>query len=300
MMKRQHEINDIINKIKSKFKISNYGPIKYLLGITIEQTKFEYRISQTNFIENLLSNFKITQNKRTNTPCTLNNITNDKPFDPTTYKSVIGSLIYLAKCTRPDISFAVHHAARQCENPTYADWYKIINILKYLNNTKYYKILYNGLGPFHGYTDADFAGDKEDRKSTSGHIFLMGNSPISWYSKKQTIVATSTAEAEFISASECIKKALWFRNIIYELFNHKSPITIYTDNKSSKIIMENGEFSTKLKHIDIKFHFDNDNIKKNKIILKYKNTSEMVADILTKNINGTKLKSFTSKIFDIN
>ena len=66
-MKRQHEINDIINKIKSKFKISNYGPIKYLLGITIEQTKFEYRISQTNFIENLLSNYKITQNKRTNT-----------------------------------------------------------------------------------------------------------------------------------------------------------------------------------------------------------------------------------------
>jgi len=128
----------------------------------------------------------------------------------------------------------------------------------------------------------------------------MGNSPISWYSKKQTIVATSTAEAEFISASEWIKKALWFGNIIYELFNHKSPITIYTDNKSSKIIMENGEFSTKLKYIDIKFHFDNDNIKKNKIILKYKNSSEMVADILTKNINGTKLKSFTSKIFDIN
>jgi len=62
-----YEINDIINKIKSKFKISNYGPIKYLLGITIEQTKFEYRISQTNFIENLLSNYKITQNKRTNT-----------------------------------------------------------------------------------------------------------------------------------------------------------------------------------------------------------------------------------------
>jgi len=87
---------------------------------------------------------------------TLNNITNDKSFDPNTYKSVIGSLIYLAKCTWPDISFAVHHAARQCENPTYADWYKIINILKYLNNTKYYKILYNVLGPFHGYTDADF------------------------------------------------------------------------------------------------------------------------------------------------
>ena len=101
------------------------------------------------------SNFKITQNKRTNTTCTLNNITNDKPFDPTTYKSIIGSLIYLAKCTRPDISFAIHHAARQCENPSFTDWHKIINILKYLNNTKYNKILYNGLGPFHGYTDVE-------------------------------------------------------------------------------------------------------------------------------------------------
>ena len=104
------------------------------------------------------------------------------------------------------------------------------------------------------------------------------------FQEKQTIVATSTSEAEFISASECINKALWFRNIIYDLFNHKSPITIYTDNKSSKIIMENGEFSSKLKYIDIKFHFDTDNIKKNKIILKYKNTSEMVAHILTKTL----------------
>ena len=149
----------------------------------------------------------------------------------------------------------------------------------------------------HAYTDADFAGDKEDRKSTFCHIILMGNSPICWYSKKQNTVATSTAEAEYTSTSECTKKVLWIRNILIELFNKKSPITIYTDNMASKICIENGEINTKLKHISIKYYFNKDNIINNRIKLEYKNTNEMLADALTKNIKGSKMKTFTDKIF---
>jgi len=291
------EISNTINIIKSKFKISNSEPIKYLLGITIEKVNFNYYISQKNFIDNLLSNFKIPINSKSKTPCTFTNNQNEKPFNPTTYKSAIGSLIYLAKNTRPDISFAVHKAARNCEKPTFYDWNCVINILKYLNQTKDYKIKYDGQGIFHAYSDADFAGDTGDRKSTSGNIFLIGNSPICWTSKKQSIVATSTAEAEYISTSECTKKALWFRNIIYELFNLKFTFTIYTDNMASKIAMENGELNTKLKHISIKFYFNNDNIKNKRIKLEYKNTKDMLADVLTKDINGPKIKIFTDKIF---
>ena len=292
-----NEIQATINIIKSKFKISNSEPIKYILGITVEKSNFEYYISQRNFIDNLLSNFNIPINSKSSTPCNFSEIKDNKPFNSTTFKSAIGSLIYLAKNTRPDICFAVHKAARNCENPTYSDWQCILSILKYLNQTKDFKIKYDGQGKFHAYADADFAGDTTDRKSTSGYIFLIGNSPICWTSKKQSIVATSTAEAEYISTSECTKKALWFRNVIYELFNLKFTFTIFTDNKSSKIAIENGELNTKLKHISIKFYFNYDNIKYNRIKLEYKNTNEMLADALTKNTNGPRMKIFTDKIF---
>ena len=125
----------------------------------------------------------------------------------------------------------------------------------------------------------------------------MRNSPISWSSKKQTIVATSTAEAEYISPSECIKKILWFKNILNEIFKFNKPIKLYTDNLSSKTSMENGDLNTKLKHIEIKYYFNKDLIEKNIIKLEYINTSEMLADILTKNVNGTKMTKFANKNF---
>jgi len=125
----------------------------------------------------------------------------------------------------------------------------------------------------------------------------MGKSPICWISKKQTCVATSTAEAEYISTSENVKKILWIRNIIKEILNKKLNITIYTDNQASKCIMENGEINTKLKHIDVRYHFNRDNILKKRINLKYIDTENMLADILTKDSNGAKILKFTNNIF---
>jgi len=132
------------------------------------------------------------------------------------------------------------------------------------------------MGEIKAYTDSVFGGDLEDRKFTSGGIILMGNSPICWISKKQSCVATSTAEAEYISTSENLKKILWIRNILKELINYNKTITKYTDNLASKTTIENGEINTKLKHID---------------------TNNMLADILTKNTNGTNILNFTNKIF---
>jgi len=296
---KSHDIENIINVIKQKFKISNCGEAKYLLGIIIERNFNSYLIHQRNFIENLLNTFKISNLKNAKTPCTGDNIIseNNTPFDSTIYKSALGSLIYLSRATRPDIAFAVNKASRKCENPTYSDWRKIINILKYLNSTKNFKIKYDGQGDFVAYTDADFGGDTKDRKSTSGNIILMGKNPIMWQSKKQTIVATSTAESEYISTSECTKRVLWLRNMLEELINFNKPITIFTDNMASKRSIENGELNTKLKHISIKFYFNYDNIKNNKIKLEYKDTNNMLADILTKDVNGTKMKKFTDLIF---
>ena len=208
---KNEQINDIINRIKRKFKISKYNHADYLLGIRIESGNHKYSISQEQLIEDILQKFNIKNTRKVKTPCTGEdkNLKEDKPFDKTTYKSAIGALIYLGRCTRPDISFSVGKASRNSENPKYSDWKKVMNILKYLKYTKNFKITYKGQGEIVAYTDSDFGGDPNDRKSTSGYIVLMNNDPICWQSKKQSVVATSTCETEYIAMAECTKKVLY-------------------------------------------------------------------------------------------
>jgi len=193
----------------------------------------------------------------------------------------------------------VHKAARNSENPTVTDWKSVTNILRYIKNTKNYKITYDGKDDVTAFCDADYAGDTKDMKSTSGNIILMGNSPICWTSKKQNIVATSTAEAEYVSTTLCAKKVLWIRNILKELFNFRKPITLYTDNLTSKTSIENGELNNKLKHIRVNFYFNKDIIEKKLIKLEYMETDKMLADIFTKYTNGPKIKKFANHVFNI-
>lgn len=141
-----YELINTISKIKSRFKISNCQPIHYLLGIIkVEFDNFIYSISQKHVIENLIDQYRLNNCRLRSTPCTGDNDADNKnPFDVTIYKSIIGSLIYIARCTRPDISFAVHRAARNCEQPTVSDYNKVINIVKYLKSTINFKISYDG------------------------------------------------------------------------------------------------------------------------------------------------------------
>ena len=134
----KEEINNIFNKIKNRFKISKSGLIDYLLGIKVENKNNTYLISQKQFIDNILKTFKINSKRIRRTPCVGDNIKseNNKSFDRKIYKSAVGMLIYLSKCTRPDIAFSVNKAARNSENPTVSDWHKIIAILQYLKWTR--------------------------------------------------------------------------------------------------------------------------------------------------------------------
>jgi len=294
-----YEIKRTIKLIRKKYKMSNFGPINFLLGIKVDKHGYNYSISQLAYIENILSRFNVNNIRKAKTPCTGDNPgENQEPFDKTTYKSALGSLIFLAKCTRPDIAYSVNKAARNTENPTHSDWKKVMNILKYLNSTKHYKITYNERREFAAYTDSDLGGDINDRKSTSGFIIVKGNNPICWGSKKKTTVATSTMEAEYIATTECTKKALWIRNILIELINYNKPMKIYTDNMASKTTIENGQLNSKLKHINIKFYFNKDHIKNKNITLEYVRTDKMLADVLTKCVNGPKMTKFSNLIFD--
>ena len=136
------------------------------------------------------------------------------------YMEAVGSLIYIATCTRPDISFAVSKVSQKLKNPTEMDWISVKRIMRYLQGTKELGLIFEkkeGGNILQGWADADWAGDDKTRLSRSGYIFKLANAPISWISKKQSTVALSTAEAEYISGSLAVQEAIWLNRLLTEL-----------------------------------------------------------------------------------
>ena len=137
------------------------------------------------------------------------------------YQSAVGSLQYLSTMTRPDISFAVSNVAKFCSKPSKEHWVAVKRIMRYLKGTLNYGLLYkkNKLNTCVGYSDADWAGDVNDRKSTSGYIFQVGGTAVSWKSQKQSCTALSTAEAEYVALSQAAQEAIWLRQLNSDLLS---------------------------------------------------------------------------------
>ena len=149
------------------------------------------------------------------------------------YASAVGSLMYAMLCTRPDICYAIGIVSRYQSNPGLAHWIAIKHILKYLRRTRNYMLIYSGadLNPI-GYTDSDFMSDKDSRKSTSGSVFTLSGGAVAWRSVKQSSIADSTMEAEYIAACEAAKEAIWLKKFFTDLEvvpNMDKPIVLYCD-----------------------------------------------------------------------
>ena len=213
----------------------------------------------------------------------------NKALDQPLYQSVVGSLMYLATCTRPDIAYAVGMLARFSSKPNQSHWTAAKRVLRYLRGTVNFGILYRGESGVLGYSDADWAGDADDRKSTSGYMFLIAGGPVSWKSRKQSTVALSTAEAEYVALSTAVQECMWMQRLLSELGNPPDgPTTILEDNQSSIAMAKNPQFHGRAKHIDIKHHFIRDQVSIGSIELQYCPTNEMLADVLTKGLAHEK------------
>lgn len=164
---------------------------------------------------------------------------------------------------------------------------------RYLKGTTDMKVEYSKAGSKHivGFSDADWGGSK-DRFSTSGYVFQMANGPISWKTQKQSTVALSTCEAEYIAVSTASQEAIWYYNLQKEL-NSTSLVPIHFDNQSAMVLAENNAYSARCKHIDIRYHFIRDILKKAIIELKYIPTDEQTADVLTKGLQTLKQKKMS-------
>ena len=186
------------NLIKDVFNIKEVGEVDFVIGIKFIKCKDGYILHQKGYIKELLRKFNINKCYPVRSPKPIEDyILRKRKFNETQYRGAIGNLLYLAISTRPDILFAVSKAARKNKNPTEEDWENVMRIFKYLKGTINYGIKFSKNGSLKVYVDADYAGDLETRKSTSGFLFIIGDSPTSWYSKLQHCVATSTTETEY-------------------------------------------------------------------------------------------------------
>jgi hypothetical protein len=213
--------------------------------------------------------------------------------DPTLYRSMVGKLVFLTN-TRPDIAFSVNLVSRYMDKPEEAHLQAVKSILRYIKGTTTLGLLYKKGGDFTltGYTDADWGGDLDERKSTGAFIFTVGNTPISWSSRKQTCVSLSSTESEYRSLVETCKEAIWIQNLYTELgYNKGGAVTIHCDNMSTIKISKNPIYHSRTKHFEIHLHFVRDMVKRKRIQVLYLPTDEMPADTLTKALNRTKFEN---------
>eukprot|EP00253_Pinus_taeda_P008949 PITA_08949 len=274
--------------MQKEFEMSLLGELTYFLGLQIQQKEEGIFLSQTKYLKQILKKYGMENAKPVCTPmvtgCSLSANDESAAVHQTTYRSMIGSLLYLTG-TRPDIMHAVGIVGRFQANPKETHLQAVKRIFKYLQGTQNYGLWYprDTDLTLHAYTDADWAGSVDDRKSTSGGAFFMGSRLVSWFSKKQSSIALSTAEAEYVAAASCCTQLLCMMQTLQDFqITCTPPISILCDNTSAISISNNPVMHSKTKHIPIKYHFLREQVLEQKVKLEYVPSKEQVADILTK------------------
>ena len=278
-----------------RFEMVDQGEIHYLLGMSIKRDR-ESRtltISQPNYVEKVLRKFGMENCKPVSTPLEPGRrfqqlSPNDEPFDVQTYQQAIGCLTYVSTATRPDIAAAVGVLSQYMSKPSKDHWTGVKRILRYLKGTLKYGLkfsVHEEEPELFGYSDADWAGDVDTRRSTSGYVFLIGTSTASWSSRKQATVAKSSTEAEYVALSSATQEAVWLRRLMEDLGREMAtPTTIYEDNQGAIELAKNAKYHNRTKHIDICHHFVRERVVSNEIQVIYCPTGDMIADIMTKGL----------------
>jgi len=292
-------MKNLKHELQSTFKITDLGEPSKIVGIEIDhdRTNNTLIISQKQFLGMILKKQSMENANSVGMPMDpaikLNPSEgelegNHQENFSKSFASLIGSLMYLAVATRPDIAYAVYRLGSFMSNPNMSHWTAAKRILHYLSGTKDYGITYradkpeSGENHFKGYSDASYA-NNEDLTSVSGYVFLMNGGAISWGSKKQTDVALSSTESEYIALADTTREAVWLCNLLKGLkYDQPKPIMIYGDNSGSLAIAKNPQYHKRTKHFDTRNHYIRQKVKEGIVEVKYCPTANMTADIFTK------------------
>jgi hypothetical protein len=294
-------LHETKNFLSSNFDMKDLGEASYVLGIEIhrDRSKGVLGLSQKAYFERVLKKFNMHKCSGSPAPvvkgdkfgtfqCPRNQIETDQ-MKSVPYASVVGSIMYAQVCTRPDLAFITGMLGRFQSNPGLDHWKAAKKVLRYMQETKGYMLTYRRSDNLQvvGYSDSDHAGCVDSKKSTSGYIFTLAGGAISWKSSKQTIVASSTMQAEFIACYEATGQAVWLKNFIPGLKvvdSISKPLLLYCDNEPAVFYANNNKSSDAAKHIDIKYHVVMHRIQDQTTNVKHISTTRMLADPLTKGL----------------
>nr|AAL31657.1 Putative Zea mays retrotransposon Opie-2 [Oryza sativa]AAM08711.1 Putative Zea mays retrotransposon Opie-2 [Oryza sativa Japonica Group]AAP51900.1 retrotransposon protein, putative, Ty1-copia subclass [Oryza sativa Japonica Group] len=279
--------------MRREFEMSMMGELSYFLGLQIKQTPQGTFVHQTKYTKDLLRWFKMENCKPISTPigsiAVLDPDEDGEAVNQKEYRSMIGSLLYLT-AYRPDIQFVVCLCARFQASPRASHRQAVKRIMRYLNHTLEFGIWYSTSSSIclSGYSDADFGGCRIDRKSTSGTCHFLGTSLIAWSSRKQSSVAQSTAESEYVAAASCCSQILWLLSTLKDYGLTFEKVPLFCDNTSAINIAKNPVQHSHTKHIDIRFHFLRDHVEKGDVELQFLDTKLQLADIFTKPLDSNR------------
>ena len=302
-------MNNLKMLLHNKFKMVDLGKLDWFLGIEFYIENDCIKMCQSQYLRNVLKRFGMELCKPSHTPCNTNLKdvfkNGDTYVNNENYRSAVGSLIYAMICTRPDLSWIVTKLSQFVVNPTEEHWVAVKHVFRYLQHTLDYSICFRkdpkGLTVI-GYSDADWASNDAERRSTSGYCFSLNTQGcvISWKSKRQQSVALSSCEAEYMALASATQEALYLIQLLKEVdpnYDPSKPVVINEDNQSAIALVNNPVNHARTKHINIRYHFIREQVIDNNINIKYLPTASMVADCLTKPIGRVKLQFCNTVLF---
>jgi hypothetical protein len=304
-------VENIKRALKARFDMVDFGEAKSILGINIrrDMKAGTLILEQSDYIQTLLTKFRQLNSGYSSTPIDRASPQMSKAHCPVTeqerlamadkpYREVVGSLMHLMVCTRPDIAHAVSTLSRFLQTPGEYHWDSAVRVLKYLHKTKTVGLKYTRtdddpelIGNLRGYCDSDWVGDKDNYISTAGWVFMMNGGAISWQCKRGKTPAQSSCDAEYVAEGLGAQEICHLRNLLSELhLEPQIPIPLFSDSKSAIAITNNPVFHERSKHVALKFHFSRHLQADGRMKIQYIHTDRQVADVLTKPLFGPKLK----------
>lgn len=296
------EITKLEKQLATEFEMKNLGGLKYFLGIEVARSKRGIFLSQKKYILDLLTEVGMLDCKPADTPIIQNHklgeYTSQVLTDKGRYQRLVGKLIYLSH-TRPDIAYAVSVVSQFMHQPSKDHMEAVIRILRYLKSSPGKGIMFskNNHLRVNGYTDADWAGNTTDRRSTSGYFIFVGGNLVAWRSKKQNVVALSSAEAEFRGMSKGLCELLWLKRLLTEIgFAPTSEMDLFCDNKAAIAIAHNPVQHDRTKHVEVDRHFIKENLEAKIIRFPFVKSEDQLADILTKAVSSKDFYNSLDKL----
>jgi hypothetical protein len=295
-------------QLKTKFDISDLGESKFMLGmhITRDRSAHTIKLDQELYISKVLEKFSLATCKHSRIPaaktCDESTIEeNSQTVDLKLYQEKVGTLLYAAISTRPDIAFAVNKLTQKMSCPTVRDMKACDKVFEYLSGTKSLGLLFGRQKPartvrVEAYADSDWASDTEDRRSVTGWIAMINGDPVSWASKKQKVVAQSTCEAELYAEAAAINEVKWLAGLLNEIGLPTNIPLVYGDNQSAQALSKNGIKSERTKHVAIKYAYIHSEVEEGRIQLQWISTTKQLADMLTKALSGPALLGLRKKV----